>query len=558
MLRNLRNAGARAWLALVEAWARLRRRGPYRVLHLRIAGELDEEASPGRLRALLGRKSDDYFALISLLHWAREDPDLRAVLVSIDTLSAGWARIQGLRRALLALRASGKTVWVHLTHAGVPEYFLACAGEKVFLTSAGLLDLAGLSAETTFFLGTLEKLGVRAEVVQVGQYKAAGEPFTRKEMSASHREMVETLVDDLYGQLAQGVAEGRGLALEDARALLGRGPFVAREAVEQKLIDEVAYLDEIEKRLSGAHEETPLTDRPTYAGHRGRQVRREALRAKQKAIAVVYIAGAIKSGENAPGNVGAGSETICRELERLEKRDDVAAVVLRINSPGGSGLASDLIWRAVKLLRASKPVVISLGDVAASGGYYIAAAGAPVLAEAGTITGSIGVIAGKATLQGLYAQLGISKDIVSRGENASIHSDYLPLGQGGRARLESEARAFYDNFLAKVAEGRQLAIEKVATVAEGRVWTGQQALAHGLVDQIGGLLDALAEAKVLAGIGRDTPVALERLPRPRRAWGLSLLQHLPLSERLEALSPWLAVARSERVWALMPFELRFF
>lgn len=561
MLRSLANAGARAWLALVSVGARLRGRGPYPLLRLRIAGELGESIAAPRWRGILGgRHGEDYFSLLALLRWAREDPDLKAVVVSIDTIEAGWARLQGLRRSLLALRQSGKIVWVNLTHAGVREYYVASAADRVILTPAGVLDVAGLSAEATFFLGALEKLGVRAEVVQVGQFKSAGEPFTRKEMSPAHREMIEALVDDLYSQLTEAVAEGRSLAPETARALLGRGPFVAREALAERLIDAVAYADEAEKELSEAHASAEFADREAYATYRGRQVRRAALRARQRSIAMVNVSGPIKTGA-APGVAGANtaaSETMCKELEGLEKRRDVAAVVLRIDSPGGSGLASDLIWRAVKRLRAKKPVVISFGDVAASGGYYIAMAGAPVLAERGTITGSIGVLAGKATLQGLYAQVGISKEIVSRGAHASIHSDYLPLGTSERARLEAEAHAFYDDFLAKVAEGRRLTLETVAAVAEGRVWTGSQALERRLIDQIGGIEDAIGEAKILAGLRREDPVPLVRLPRPRRSLGLALLRRLPLGSSLELVSPWLGVTLRERVWALIPFDLRFF
>lgn len=560
MLGIVGNALRRALLAMAAAAARLRRRGPYPLLELQLAGELGEGVPSSPLRNYLGTpKGEDYFSLLALLRWAAEDPDLHTVLISMDTIGAGWARLQGLRRGLLALRAAGKKVVVHLTHAGVREYFVASAAERVVLTPAGVLDVAGLSAEATFFLGALEKLGVRAEVVQVGSYKSAGEPFTRQEMSPAHREMIESLVDDLYGQIAGAVAESRGMAPSEARALLGRGPFVAREALEAGLLDGVAYLDEVQKELREPHAPAKFADRRAYAIHRGREIRRQALRARQKAIAVVQVSGAIKTGENPPASAAAaGSTTLCREIEALEERGDVAAVVLRIDSPGGSGLASDLIWRAVKKLREKKPVVVSMGDVAASGGYYIAAATSPVMAEAGTITGSIGVIAGKATLQGLYAQLGISKDVISRGENAAIHSDYLPLGPSQRGRLEAEAQTFYGDFLAKVAAGRGLELSDVASVAEGRVWTGQQALAHKLIDRLGGLDDAVAEAKALAGIPSALPAPLLRLPR-RSRWGLAaLLRRLPLGARLEAVSPWLSVTTSERVWAVVPFELRFF
>jgi len=559
MLRRPWTLLQRAFLALVVSIARWRG-GRQRLLRLHLAGPLNEDPSAPRWRALLGGPpGEDYFAILGVLRAASRDPDLEGVLVTVDRISAGWARIQGLRRALASLRESGKEVWVHLTHAGIPEYYLASVAQKVVLTPAGTLDVAGLGAEATFFLGTLEKLGVRAEVVQMGRYKSAGEPFTRRDMSPEHREMIESLIDDLYGQISTAVASARQLESGAVRDLLGRGPYVAREAEAAGLIDEVAYLDEIEERLRAGHEQAKLTEGPTYAARRLRELRLQALRAPHPPIAVVQVSGPIKTGENPPGGrAAAGATTLCKELDALAEDRNVSAVVLRVDSPGGSGLASDLIWRSAVRLRRAKPLVVSLGDVAASGGYYIAAAGAPVIAEAGTITGSIGVLAGKATLAGLYEHLGVTKDVVHRGDHAAIHSDYLPLGESERGRIRAEARAFYDDFLEKVASGRGLSVEAVAAVAEGRVWTGQQACARGLVDRIGGLEEAIDEAKVLAGIGRDVPVPIVRLPRGRRAGLLALLRRLPVGAPLGAVSPWLGLSLRERVWAVMPFQLRFF
>jgi protease-4 len=297
-----------------------------------------------------------------------------------------------------------------------------------------------------------------------------------------------------------------------------------------------------------------------YFLRRGRAMRVAALRAAARAIGVLHLVGTVKLGESIPGPEAAsasGAASVARDLKALRERDDVGAVVMRVTSPGGSGLASDLIWREVTRTRQRKPVVVSFGDVAASGGYYVGVAGNPIVAESGTITGSIGVIAGKALLRGLYERLGVTKAVVTRGRHAGLYSDYLPLGDEERRRLQAEAEHFYTAFLDKVAEGRRLSREAVASVAEGRVWTGRQAVEHGLVDHVGGIERALEEAKVLAGLRRDEVTRVERYPKPRRLWKVSF-NLSPLQGRLAAMVPWLRFVAGERVWAVLPFHFRFF
>jgi protease-4 len=544
--------------------ARLGRRKPYGVLVLELSGELAEEGGEHRILGLLRRQTQDYLETVTLLRWARDDAQLAAVLIRCDDLQASWARLQGLRRSLEGLRAAGKTVWVHLQRAGVHEYYLASAADRVSLTPAATLDVTGLSSEAVFLVDTLEKVGVHADVVQVGRYKSAGEIFTRRNMSASHREMLESLVDDLFTQLADGVATARRLDPAAARELLGRGPFVAAEALSAGLVDDVAYADEVEQRLIDACGGAATIERAAYVGRRGRQIRAEGLRSERATLALLHIGGTIKPGRSVPGPEGtraAGATTIATALEQVRQRDDVRALVVRIASPGGSVLGSDLIWRELVRTREKKPVVISCGDVAASGGYYVALAGAPLLAEAGTITGSIGVLAGKASLRGLYERLGVNKELVSRGRNAALYSDYVPLDDEGRARLHAQADAFYSDFVAKVAGARGLSDAAVTAVAEGRVWTGRQARERGLVDELGGLEEAFAAAKRAIGVAVDEPVQVERYPKPRRLWKLSVDLNLPHQRALAELVPGLPSLRflvRERVWAVLPFNLRFF
>jgi protease-4 len=562
---SIRRFAALAFITASE-WvlARIGRRPQYGILTMELTGDLAEEGGEQRLFGLLRRQTGDYLAVLTLLGWARRDPRLSGVFIRCDDLHGSWARLQELRRALEGLRAAGKRVWVHLERAGVREYYLASAADQISLVPAATLEVTGLSSEAMFLLDGLQKLGVQADVVQIGRYKSAGEMFTRRDISAPHREMMESLLDDLYDQIAGAIAAGRGLEPGAVRELLGRGPFVPAEAQAARLIDAVAYADESERRLVEACGGAATIDRAAYTRRRGRAMRQRALRAGHPTIALLHIGGTIKPGESIPGAGGSsasGAATIATALEQVRRRDDICALVVRVTSPGGSVLGSDLIWRDLVRTRESKPVVISCGDVAASGGYYVALAGKPVLAEGGTITGSIGVVAGKATLRGLYDRLGVGKEVIGRGRNAALYSDYVPLDDEGRARLHTHADACYQDFVGKVAAARGLSPEATAAAAEGRVWTGRQALARGLVDALGGIEDAFTAAKLAAGIPVDDPAPIERFPKPRRLWKVSLdlnRGNQGVLAELLPLAPSLRFILRERVWAVLPFHLRFF
>jgi protease-4 len=562
-------AALRRWALLIvlrggEAIARFTgRRKPYGILKLELSGDLPEEESEQRFFGLLRRPADDYASLVAMLRWARDDPRLRAVLIGCEHVNASWARLQGLRRSIERLRQAGKRVWVHLNAAGIHEYYLATAAERISLTPAATLDIAGLSSEAIFLQGALEKAGVQADVVQMGRYKAVGETFTRRDMSVPHREMIESLVDDLYDQIIDGVAEGRSLAPDSVRDTFDSGPFLASEARDARLIDAVAYEDEVEAKLVEACEGAAVVERRDYAHRRAREIRRQVLQEHRGTVAVLHVGGTIKSGDSIPGPEGVnatGARSVATALKEAREREDVRAVVVRVTSPGGSGAASDLIWHELMRTRQAKPVVISCGDVAASGGYYVALAGESIVAEAGTITGSIGVVAGKASLRGLYERVGITKEFVRRGKNAGLYSDYSPLGVEERARIEAEAQSFYHGFIDKVAAARRLSVEAAAAAAEGRVWTGRQAWTRGLVDRLGDFADALDLIKERLGIPVEAPIAVETFPRPRRLFKVSLDVNIPHAGSLAeaaAILTRLEVLVRERVWAILPFSLRF-
>jgi len=561
MWRLARRYGALAYWNVSEALLRaVGRRRPYAILKLDLAGTVTEEPIEQRLFGLPQRSPGDHFSLATLLRWARDDPQLRAVLIRCGELRAGWAKIQELRRGLVGLRDAGKFVCVCLTQAGLPEYLLASAAQQVVLAPAGTLDIAGLSSEVTFIAGALQKLGIEAELVQMGKYKSAAETFTRSDMSEPHREMVESLVHDLYEQIVEAVASGRGMDPAQIRALLDAGPFVAREAERARLVDALLYEDQAEERLQARYGDAAVIEQRDYFSRRRRRVRREVLRSGRGTVGVLHVTGTVKMGESIPGPDGAsacGLTSLARDLKELRERKDINAIVLRVSSPGGSGLASDLMWHEVARTRERKPVVVSFGDVAASGGYYVGVAGKPVIAEGATITGSIGVLAGKALLRGLYDRVGVTKQIVTRGRHAALYSHYLPLGEEERQHLRVEAEHFYAEFIDRVVAGRQLSHASVEAVAEGRVWTGRQAWTRGLVDHLGGLERALDEAKALAGFAPSDWIAVERYPKPRRFWKLSFNLSPPTS-RLTVIAPWLQFLGTQRVWAIMPFHFRFF
>jgi len=555
VLRHLIRILLRAFFWGSEILARIcGHRGAYNTLRLDLSGSLPEE--PGSSLTALWRAPEiDFLTLTSLLRWAREDDSLRAVLFTVADLEAGWARLQSLRRSVFALHQAGKQVWVYLTEGDTREYYLASAADMIVLAPAGHLSVTGLAAETLFFKGALDKLGVQAQVQQAGQYKSVGEPFTRQSMSDPHREMLEGLLDDLYDQVISGIAEARNKSKAEVRELIDQGLFLAREALAAGLVDHIAYEDEVPALLEGKIGPVQLIEAAAYRRRRAHALRRRLLRDEPCKIALVTVGGPIKRGETVDSPEGPraiGSSSFARDLKRAREDHSVAAVVMRVASPGGSGVASDLMWRELLLTRECKPLIVSMGDVAASGGYYLALAGDRVFAEEGTITGSIGVIAGKAVLHDLYTTLGVGKEILTRGQRAALFSDYVAFAPSERERLDFEVQAFYQDFVEKVARCRSLTAAAVESSAQGRVWSGRQAWTRGLVDTMGGIEEALAEAKRRVGLPTERPVVIERMPKPPSLWRLSSLARLV--PRVNT-TPWWWTR--ERVWAILPFSLRF-
>ncbi|OGP57061.1 MAG: signal peptide peptidase SppA [Deltaproteobacteria bacterium RBG_13_61_14] len=535
------------------------------VLELEIEGEVVEDQSGfSWLNRFLARPAIAFRELILTLRDAEKDPELSALILYLRPNSLGWSRAQELRQALLAFRASGKKTQAFLEEADTLDYFIASACEEVIFTPLGSLGLTGLISEVIYFKGVLDKLEIKPDLFQAGKYKSAVEPYTRSGMSRAQRESINSLLDSLYQQLVAAVAESRALSPARVRRAIDRGPYLAPAAREQGLVDYLLYEDQLDDHLEKQLGEPPR--RTSLARYRlwiGPGLNwRDAWRSIP-GLALVYASGVIHLGESrAYGRLGgesAGSDTLCQALREARDNPQVQAVVLRVDSPGGSGLASDLIWREVSLFQGKKPVVVSMGDVAASGGYYIAMPADQILAQPGTLTGSIGVIAGKINLHGLYHKIGLKKETVRRGQHADLHSDYIPFSESGRQKVKEEMASFYREFVSKAAAGRKQDVARMEKAAQGRVWTGEQAKELGLLDGFGGLRQALETAKRLAGIAEEEKALLYVLPRRRRLMPPLLSLFLPFSPRLSpALSELFSLESlaDSRILALLPFRLR--
>ena len=490
------------------------------VLVLRVAGGLPDYVPDDPMRKFFGGPTQSLSSLLLQFKKAKADKRIKSVILEIDMSGAGWGKAEDIRDAIADFRTSGKPVYAYMEYGMNKEFYIATACDKIYVPPPGELFINGLAADVMFFRGSLDKLGIYPEIYQIGEYKSAGDMFTRKEMSEAHRRAVNELLDDLFNRYVDAVARGRNKSVEEMKAIIDNAPYNARKAKEIGLIDEVAYRDELEKELKTKLGYKDTDELSLVTGTRYRQVPADSLGLnKGERIAVIYASGEIGSGssENSPtGGQSIGSDTMVRALHDARDDKSVKAIVIRVDSPGGSGLASDLIWRAVESAKQKKPVVVSMSDVAASGGYYIAAGANKIVASPSTITGSIGVVAGKPVMRGFYDWLGISNEYVLRGKNAGMFRETEKFTDDERAKFEEWIKStYYDEFVPKVAKGRNKPAEYIDSVGQGRVWTGAQAKDRGLVDEFGGLDKAVEIAKQLANIPADKGVQRVIFPYPR-------------------------------------------
>ena len=541
------------------------------VLVLRPGGELPEVPPDDVVGQVLGGDAATVSGFLETLRKAKRDPRITSVLLLPSTLELPfWGKVQELRDAIADFRRSGKTVVAFLEYGGDREYFLATAADRVFLMPTSPLDLTGIASYEVFLRGALDKLGAYPDFVHVGAYKTAVNQFTETGFTPEHREMTESLNRDLYEQLVRGIAASRRKTPDEVRRLLDEGPFTPEAARRAGLVDELAYLDQLDDRVAALRTEDGARERVEERDYRPVTPRSLGIRPESR-IAVLHVSGVIASGSSSHDAVNgavAGSDTIVEQLERIRDDDSIKAIVLRVDSPGGSSVASDVIWRELSITRdenPNRPLIASMSDLAASGGYYISMPAQIIVAQPGTLTGSIGIFGGKVAIGDTLGKVGITTETVQSGKNATLSSPFVPFTPEQRERLMAYMNVFYQGFVEKAAESRHTTPERINAVAQGRVWTGRQARDHGLVDELGGLERAIAIAKARAGIPADEEVELVSYP-PKRTLYEALAQQFGSSgvrlwaglggaegRALAALTAPVRLFRRGEPLALMPF-----
>jgi protease-4 len=492
------------------------------VLVLNVSGDLPDYIPEDQFTKALGMKQGQSFtALLTQLRKAKVDNRIRAVLLDINFPQIGWGKADELRDAIKDYKTSGKPVYAYMEIGMNREYYIATAADKIFVPPSGDLYINGFAAEAMFYKGSLDKLGVEADVIQIGpKYKNAPDQYTKKEMGEGQREVINAVLDEYYSRFSNGIAESRKKSVEDVKGLIDNAPYNANQAKEFGLIDEAFYKDQVYDELKtrlGYKAEDKIRK---ISGGDYREIPSDSVGLnKGERVAVIYASGAINVGRTNDGPFGGGmvgSDTVVAAVNEAADDASIKAIVLRVDSPGGSALASDLMWKALEDAKAKKPVVVSMSDVAASGGYYISCNANKIVAEPSTITGSIGVFLGKPVVKGLYDWLGVSNEYVMRGKNSGLFRETEKWTPEERAKMEEGAHNIYfNNFLPKVATGRNKSQEEVNAIGQGRVWTGTQAKANGLIDEFGGLEKAIDIAKELANLPADKDVKRVVLPAPR-------------------------------------------
>ncbi len=527
------------------------------VLELDLERGVQEHVPDDPLSAALGDRALTVRDIVDALHRARDDDRVHAVVARIGAGGMGFARAEEIRDAVLAFRESGKPAVVFSEtfgefgpgHSG---YYLATAFERIYLQPSGDVGLAGLVAEGMFLSGTLDKLDVEPRIEQRYEYKNAANTFNETEFTEAHAEATGRVLESIFENMVSGIAQGREMDQARVSALIDRGPFVAGEALQAGLVDRLAYRDEVYDSLRAEFgDRTRFLYAKRYLDRAGRPHRRGPT------VALIYGVGAVVRGDggfNPLTGTSMASDRVTRAFREAIEDDDVTAIVFRVDSPGGSYVASDAIWReTVRARDAGKPVIVTMGDVAASGGYFVAIDADRIIAQPSTITGSIGVLGGKMITTGLWDQVGVSWDELTVGGNATIWStisDYTP---EEFARTEAILDRIYDDFTGKVAAGRGMTQDDVHEIARGRIWTGVDAQRVGLVDDLGGFTTALFHARELTGLEPDADIRVRVFPE-RRTLLESLLDRGPDSSQptatqalarmmVETLQPMAALAR---------------
>ena len=517
------------------------------ILWLRMPSSLGEQ-TPNDIFGLFEQRTT-VRSVVDTLRKAKRDERISGVVIIPSTASAMWGKVQEVRDAVIDFKTSGKPIVAYLEFGAGQAYYLATACDKIFLTPSSPLNLVGIATYDLFVKGLLDLVGVEADMLSAGEYKTAVNLYTETTYTPEHREMSESLNRDMYDQLVDGIAEGRELAPSRVRDVIDEGPFIGSAAVRYELIDALTYEDEVVQEL-GLEEVPSIVDFESYQA-----VTEESLGVLPgPRVALIHAEGTIDFGANTvdvQGTRTTGSQTFVEAVREAGADTSIEAIVLRVDSPGGVAIAADIMWRELKLVSAKKPLVVSMSDLAASGGYYIAAPAHAIVAQPGTLTGSIGVYGGKYVLDGVLEKVGVNVEEITDGSQAGL---YAPIGRfstTARSALQAQMDETYERFLHVVAEGRGMTRAEVDALARGRVWTGQQAFDHGLVDALGGLRSALDLVKVEIGADSETDVVLVPYPTPSSLFD-TVIDSLSTQSQSK-VAEWLMPLNARSLWSFRSF-----
>ena len=565
-----------------------------RVAHIKLGGDLDE--SPVETEPLFGSPEENLAIKMSRIRKAAQDENIDALYIELAGIECGFGKLNEVHETLEAFRKTGKKIYAYSEDMSSKDYLVSLMCDKIYMPESGTLMLYGLRAEITFYKNTLDMLKLKADVLKMGDFKSAVEPYIKDEMSDANREQISSMLDDNFeNEILDAIIKGRAdknWNRDDVKAIIDQGPFTAGKAKELGLVDLLIYDDQLESTIAKSLGVQEVSMQNDYAKAKAKELDfsnpfalmsamtgpKKKSSSKNPKIAIVYAVGAISSGKSSVdplmGGETMGSDTIVKAIRKANDDPTVKAIVLRIDSPGGSALASDMIWRALK--QCNKPVVASMADVAASGGYYIAAGCHTIYCEPGTITGSIGVFGMKIVTGGLERWAGMNTEVIARGQNSGINSTTFAWSDSERKAMTLIIEDVYKMFLTKSLAGRKAAgkeemtYEELEKLAGGRVWTGRQAKANGLVDTLGTLDDAVAAAQKLAKLEVDP--TMERIVLPEATsffeklvnsadslpfGSLELLKQIPGASKALRLATPLLSTRKDPIKVLVPFHIEW-
>ncbi len=532
----------------------------YNFVEIELQGEISEEEERFVIPFFPISRKLTLWDLEKIFLHASSIPSIKGVLLKIRELKIGLARGEAIRRGILELREKGKRVFVYLENPGNLEYMIGSAGDMVFIPPWSVLNLIGLKAEVTFLKDALDKLGIEAQIKGLGEYKSAAEMFTRKSMSDPHRSMIDSIMDDFYLQFVRRISEARGIDEEKTRGLIDSGPFIPEEALKIGLVDGLGYESDFEKKINESigYQLKKIQAKSFIRFINIKETFRfikEKIKRDAGIIALISDSGMVTLGESkGSGRTKTlGSQTLLKVLRRVADDQNIKAIVLRISSPGGSGIASDIISNQLKLISEKKPIIISMSDVAASGGYLIAIGARKIVAEPLTLTGSIGIISGKFIIKNFLTKLGVAREAVKRGSRALMFSSYKEFTEDEEEKLNQIMKSFYEDFVNKVATARRMDFKATEELARGRVWTGRQAKEIGLIDELGGIKESIEIAKKEAGIPDNISPIIKFFSKPKGIQFYPQDRNILFTAKVDYLIENIKALKNEEILTLMPF-----